>query len=95
VKKPKDVVPPPGDRLLANMLSNNVVISDLLSRGLDTMLRESGATPKFRKAVAEFVRPALTLMEESERNVIQYVQHGRLEELPFAQEIDNEPDLGR
>ena len=93
-KNKKEVEPPPSDRLIANTLTNNVVISDLLTRGLDRMLRESGTTPSFRRAVAEVVQPALALMEETERDVIQFVQHGRVEELPYAQEIEG-PDLER
>lgn len=95
MKKSKETEPPPGDRLVASLLTTNTVVSDLLTRGLDVMLRESGMTPGFRRTVAEFLRPAITLLEESERDVIQFVQHGRVEELPCAKEIDHEPDLGR
>lgn len=86
--------PPPGDRLLARQLTRTAAIDQLLTSGLDIFLRESGATPAFRDAVAEFVGPALVLLAEVEADVIRSVRGPGKEELPLAREID-EPGMER
>jgi hypothetical protein len=80
--------PPDGRELLTRLLTRNRSISELLSKGLEGFLAGAGATPAFRDVVGEFVRPALVLLAETERDTISFVQHGGREELPFAQEID-------
>jgi hypothetical protein len=66
--------PPPSEKLIGSTLTNVAVIDEHLRTGLQAMLKANGVPDVVRDAVAEFVQPAIAILERMEKEVIDYAR---------------------
>ncbi len=83
-----NAAPSKGDRVIGATLANTAVVEDHITSGLQKMLKASGVSPKVCKAVSEFVAPAVALLGETERTVIDYVRAPGITPLAATQTVE-------
>ncbi|HEX3146807.1 MAG TPA: hypothetical protein VHR66_01825 [Gemmataceae bacterium] len=78
---------------ITKLLTHAATIEEHVTKGLDRMLEANGVSEKLRSAVAEFIAPAIGLLRDAEKEVIQ----GRKSALgyPMKEEPGKSPDNDR